>query len=436
MASSSDGARQPLQIVLDLDHTLLQAAMAPAVGTSTQHARPVHKFMLQASDDKPNRSVVRYVLGLRDGLHEFLKEICQLATVHVYTMGSKSYATEVIGIIDPTKELIVGRVLCRRDSAPEAFVKSLTHLFPVNAEARRAALILDDRQEAWDALSREHLIQVPAFHCFDKEDNSALPRPDVPDVTLMALLRVIRVVHLDWSRGVMASAAESLRAHRQKVSDERRLARLGISVPPLHARAHAVPRADASARHAPAPSSLCHAVARARRCCAIRRSSSRAACTIRPRGRSSDCTTGYSRRSAARGARDACLRACVPPRLHASTPPRLHARAPPRLRGCARLRTCVPRSGRGRQRRTHARARADAAARLPCDGALACLFMPLRMLLRMPPPRAPPRAPSACPRPHAPVRMPPPHARYAGARKACTSGRSRTSSPASPTPTA
>ena len=208
---------RPLQIVLDLDHTLLQAAMAPAVGTSTQHARPVHKFLLQASEDKPTRSVVRYVLGLRDGLHEFLKELRQLATVHVYTMGSKSYATEVIGIIDPTKELIVGRVLCRRDSAPEAFVKSLTHLFPEDEETRRAALILDDRQEAWDALSREHLIQVPAFHCFDKEDNSALPRPDVPDVTLMALLRVIRVVHLDWSRGVVTSAADSLRAHRQKV---------------------------------------------------------------------------------------------------------------------------------------------------------------------------------------------------------------------------
>ena len=150
--------RVRLQVVLDLDHTLLQAAVVPEGGSSSHHARHLHTFTLRGSVDKP-RTDTRYLLGLRDGLNEFLQQVEKLATVHVYTMGSKSYATEVVAIIDPTKELIKGRVLCRMDSAPDAFTKSLSHLFP-DEERRSSALVLDDRVDAWDPPSREQLIQA------------------------------------------------------------------------------------------------------------------------------------------------------------------------------------------------------------------------------------------------------------------------------------
>ena len=192
--------RPPLQIVLDLDLTLLQATVALPDDTSRQqpNARQLHSFVLRG----PNRVEANYVLGLRDGLNEFLRQLKQLATIHVYTMGSKSYCSEVIEIIDPGKDLIEGRVrklpsggspwrraqpgpscgplqvMCRKDSAGESFTKSLTHIFDSKDDERLAcALVMDDRIDAWDEPSRDKLIQA-AFPVEPVGDGPSHPRTE------------------------------------------------------------------------------------------------------------------------------------------------------------------------------------------------------------------------------------------------------------------
>ena len=82
-----------LHIVLDLDHTLVNASEHEQSRYHPQDAsaRHLHEFVMPSE----NGANPRYLLGLRDGLHEFLEQLEQLATLHVYTMGSKSYAFQV-----------------------------------------------------------------------------------------------------------------------------------------------------------------------------------------------------------------------------------------------------------------------------------------------------------------------------------------------------
>ena len=123
-----------LHIVLDLDHTLVNASEHEL---SLHHprdasARQLHSFVMQNTE---NGASPRYLLGLRDGLHAFLQQLEQLATLHVYTMGSKSYAFQVVEIIDPQHKLIFGRILTRSDGH-ESFIKELVHILPDAAERR------------------------------------------------------------------------------------------------------------------------------------------------------------------------------------------------------------------------------------------------------------------------------------------------------------
>ena len=146
LAAHAHGTSLPrcLHIVLDLDHTLVNASEHELSRQPLSAGRPLHSFELGSTESGAPRP--HYLLGLRDGLDSFLQEIEQLATLHVYTMGSKSYATEVLKIIDPQHNFIKGRMMCRSDEA-ESFIKSLEHL-GWDAETQRGSLVLDDRVQA------------------------------------------------------------------------------------------------------------------------------------------------------------------------------------------------------------------------------------------------------------------------------------------------
>ena len=68
-----------LHIVLDLDHTLVNANEGQQRHHPPDaHARPLHSFVMYNTENGTNP---RYLLGLRDGLHDFLQELERLATV-------------------------------------------------------------------------------------------------------------------------------------------------------------------------------------------------------------------------------------------------------------------------------------------------------------------------------------------------------------------
>mmetsp|Transcript_20432 Transcript_20432/g.61286 ORF Transcript_20432/g.61286 Transcript_20432/m.61286 type:complete len:340 (+) Transcript_20432:70-1089(+) len=187
--SPSPRSKPPrLQLVLDIDHTLLHAAHVPG-GAEAVPIDGVHSFLL---DNPRARRQDRYQVRTRHGLHSFLHEVQKFADVHIYTMAAKSYTRKVLNAIDPEVRLIRGRVLCREDNQPDNFSKSLSHLQPADAEPaeldefKAAYLVVDDRDEVWDNVSRPHVLQVPAFRAFDSDSQQAHIPPRVHDSSAAA----------------------------------------------------------------------------------------------------------------------------------------------------------------------------------------------------------------------------------------------------------
>lgn len=152
----------------------------------------------------------------RDGLHAFLQQVGRLARVHVYTMGSRSYTRQVLDAIDPTVTIFSSKVLCREDGEDDVFAKSLTHLGLSQAE-QRVTIILDDREDAWDSPSREHVLQISPFRCFRPDGGMLPPEQQEGDSTLFDMLQVLRGVVADLSSGRTRDAPSALNRRRRTV---------------------------------------------------------------------------------------------------------------------------------------------------------------------------------------------------------------------------
>lgn len=80
--------------------------------------------------------------------------------LHIYTMGSRSYAIQVAAVLDPTKEYFQDRILSRDDSGSNS-VKSIERLFPCD---QSMVVVVDDRADVWQW--SPNLLRVKPFHYF------------------------------------------------------------------------------------------------------------------------------------------------------------------------------------------------------------------------------------------------------------------------------
>jgi RNA polymerase II subunit A-like phosphatase len=97
--------------------------------------------------------------------------------LHIYTMGSRSYAHAVVKLFDPDGKLFHDRILSRDDSEskPVKFVHRLTFFFFLVMENRkmltrifptddRMVVVIDDRSDIWP--NCPNLLQVQAYTFF------------------------------------------------------------------------------------------------------------------------------------------------------------------------------------------------------------------------------------------------------------------------------
>ena len=206
-----------LELVLDLDHTLVHACELHSDALPPSDA---HTFSLRPHLGAPE---ARYKLKLRDGVRAFLKEARSFCTLHVYTMGSQSYTRQVLSLIDPALTFD-GQILCRRDGDDAPFEKSVAHLVQndksLTDEASRNAMrdrmiVIDDRDEVWDVRSRPHVVLVPQFHAWHDDGTPSSRNADqVPDSTLVDVLHILRQVSSDLRSG--ADSVPALLRQRQR----------------------------------------------------------------------------------------------------------------------------------------------------------------------------------------------------------------------------
>ncbi|KAI9206134.1 uncharacterized protein BJ171DRAFT_498792 [Polychytrium aggregatum] len=151
-----------LSLILDLDQTIIQATANPIVGEWLSHPnnpkypelKDVHAFRLH---DSPGKTL--YV-KLRPGTREFLEKVSRLFELHIYTMGSRSYAQAVADIIDPKRDLFRERILSR-DESGSFTAKSIQRLFPCD---QSMVVIVDDRADIWGWSA--NLIKVIPYEFF------------------------------------------------------------------------------------------------------------------------------------------------------------------------------------------------------------------------------------------------------------------------------
>jgi RNA polymerase II subunit A-like phosphatase len=96
----------------------------------------------------------------RPGLQHFLDTMSEFYEMHVYTMGTRTYANAICKVIDPGGKIFGDRILSRDESGSEFSwrlrifsklmvdftSKNLKRLFPTD---QSMVVVIDDRQDVW-----------------------------------------------------------------------------------------------------------------------------------------------------------------------------------------------------------------------------------------------------------------------------------------------
>ncbi|KAH0371010.1 hypothetical protein KCU65_g2127, partial [Aureobasidium melanogenum] len=155
-----------LSLVVDLDQTIIQATVDPTVAEWQKDPQnpnyPAVKDVraFQLVDDGPGARGCWYYIKLRPGLEEFLSTISKYYELHIYTMGTRTYAQNIAKIVDPDRKIFADRILSR-DESGSLTVKNLKRLFPVDT---KMVVIIDDRGDVWHWC--HNLVKVTPYDFF------------------------------------------------------------------------------------------------------------------------------------------------------------------------------------------------------------------------------------------------------------------------------
>jgi RNA polymerase II subunit A-like phosphatase len=174
-------AARKLALIVDLDQTIIHATVDPTVAewqrdrsnANFEALRDVGRFLLgtdgkavldhdlppalregMARDAEQLESHAAaaathggcwYYVKPRPGTAAFLRSLSQRYELHVYTMGTRSYADCVCRLLDPDGSLFGARILSR-DENGSLVQKSLRRLFPMDTSM---VVIIDDRADVW-----------------------------------------------------------------------------------------------------------------------------------------------------------------------------------------------------------------------------------------------------------------------------------------------
>lgn len=164
--------QRKLALIVDLDQTIIHVTVDPTVREWAQDTsnpnwealRNIVAFQLGADGKTVSHAPVSlheedaksfatggdedgcwYFVKLRPLLSPFLAALAEKFELHVYTMGTRSYADCICRIVDPDGKLFGSRVLSR-DENESMVQKSLSRLFPINTSM---VVIIDDRADVW-----------------------------------------------------------------------------------------------------------------------------------------------------------------------------------------------------------------------------------------------------------------------------------------------
>ena len=135
-----------LILLCDLDQTLIHATM--------DESDCDFKFTIDS---------ISFYVKKRPGLNRFLSKLNELFELHVYTMGSRSYADKICENIDPNKKYFGDRIISRTENNNE-LKKYIKRIFSFE----KHVLALDDRVDVWDFIG--NVIAIKPFCYYNITD--------------------------------------------------------------------------------------------------------------------------------------------------------------------------------------------------------------------------------------------------------------------------
>lgn len=150
-----------LSLVVDLDQTLVHASMNQEIGQwISQQDHKYHENCKNVHQVRLIDHPMIHYIKLRYGTLEFLKRVHKLYELHIYTMGSRSYAEAIARLLDPQQHIFHDRIVAR-DHHGNWTKKELTRIFPCDDTM---VVILDDRLDVWER--SPNLVQVKPYEFF------------------------------------------------------------------------------------------------------------------------------------------------------------------------------------------------------------------------------------------------------------------------------
>ncbi|XP_061356677.1 RNA polymerase II C-terminal domain phosphatase-like 4 isoform X3 [Gastrolobium bilobum] len=168
--------RKKLNLVLDLDHTLLNSTHLVHLSSEELHLHTQTDSLGDVSKGSLFKLEHMHMMTkLRPFVRTFLKEANEMFEMYIYTMGDRPYALEMAKLLDPQGEYFNAKVISR-DDGTQKHQKGLDVVLGQDS----AVLILDDT---------EHF----GFNC--KSLAELKSDEDETDGALSKILKVLKQVH-------------------------------------------------------------------------------------------------------------------------------------------------------------------------------------------------------------------------------------------------
>ncbi|XP_017984362.1 PREDICTED: RNA polymerase II C-terminal domain phosphatase-like 4 [Theobroma cacao] len=163
-------SQKKLHLVLDIDNTLIHSFRSEAFSKLG-----VPKYDMQEVDG--------IFVKLRPLVSDFLERASTMFEMHLYTLGSRSYAKKMAKILDPQDKYFDHRIISR-DESP-GLVKTLDLVLGMES----SILILDDNDEVWPNHERNLILMKEFLFTGKKTDENEMNTP------LNDILKALSAIH-------------------------------------------------------------------------------------------------------------------------------------------------------------------------------------------------------------------------------------------------
>ena len=193
-----------LILFVDLDETLVHSTEHKTLRESERQRKACSqnawcfKALIR---DKMSSKFSYFTSEIRPGVHEFLREMSLLYKMYVTTTSHKSYASEIVKILDPEGKLFEPHIFAREYFTDhKAKDQAFKDLF--DARENLPIVAIDDRPQSWD--DRSHLIRVKEFHGSELKDNQQDKN------YLEGLTELLTQIHVEWFKAEKDGQADIL----------------------------------------------------------------------------------------------------------------------------------------------------------------------------------------------------------------------------------